>query len=160
MDIARNERKLSFVMRNRSHNSCTTDQRTLQSRSRLKSISISKSVRIIVMSLQSTLAMASVDRSGQSNTAISPKRAPGFKTARASSPELGTSREMRTSPLAMINNWLSGLSSLKIFSLNLNDYSEQISAMVASSSSSMSAKTCTFLSIVRSIRGRSIGGAF
>src|SRR3979490_2018757 len=106
MDIARNDRRLSFVMRSRVDRSRTTDHRTLYAMSRLKSSSSSKSEREIVISVQVVLAIASVDRSDRSKIDISPKQAPGFRTARASSPEPGMVREMRTSPSEMRNNRL------------------------------------------------------
>jgi hypothetical protein len=90
IDIARNERRLSFVMRNRSQSNFTTDRSILYAISRWKSSSISKSDREMVSSLQSVLAMASVERVERSNTAISPKQAAGLSTARASSPDPGT----------------------------------------------------------------------
>src|SRR6267378_8313088 len=98
MDIARNDRRLSFVMRSRVDSSRTTDHRTLYAMSRLKSRSSSKSEREIVISVQEVLAIASVERSDRSKIDISPKHAPGFSTARASSPEPGIVREIRTSP--------------------------------------------------------------
>src|SRR3989449_3534205 len=66
--------------------------------SRLKSSSSSKSERAMVSSVHAVLAMASVDRSERSKIAISPKHAPGFSTARASSPDPGIVREILTSP--------------------------------------------------------------
>ena len=56
----------------------------------------------MVSRVQSVLAMASVERSERSNTAISPKQAPGLSTVSASSPDPGTTREIRTSPVEMI----------------------------------------------------------
>src|SRR5260221_10360348 len=101
MDMARNDRRLSFVTRSRADRSRTTDQSTLYATSRLKSSSNSKSEREIVMSVQEMLAIASVDRSERSKIDISPKHDPGFKTARASSPDPGMVREIRTSPSEM-----------------------------------------------------------
>src|SRR5438309_360742 len=64
--------------------------------SRLKSRSSSKSERAIVKSVHEVLAIASVERSERSKIAISPKQAPGLRTASASSPDPGIVREMRT----------------------------------------------------------------
>src|SRR5580765_8473932 len=108
MDIARNERRLSFVTRRRADNSRTTDQSTLYAMSRLKSSSSSKSEREIVISVQPVLAMASVERSDRSKMDISPKQAPGFSTASASSPDPGIFREIRTSPPEMRKSRLPG----------------------------------------------------
>src|SRR2546429_460589 len=74
--------------------------------SRLKSRSSSKSDREIVIRVQPVLAIASVERSERSKIAISPKQAPGLRTASASSPEPGMVREMRTSPSEMMNSRL------------------------------------------------------
>src|SRR5881394_465531 len=115
MDMARNDRRLSFVTRSRAESSRTTDQRTLYATSRLKSSSSSKSEREIVISVQEMLAMASVERSERSKIDISPKQAPGFRTASASSPEPGMVREMRTSPSEMRNRRLPGSPSLKTY---------------------------------------------
>src|SRR5438477_11666885 len=114
MDMARNDRRLSFVTRSRAHNSRTTDQSTLYAMSRLKSSSSSKSERAMVMSVQVVLAIASVERSERSKMAISPKQAPAFRIASASSPEPGMVREMRTSPSEMMNKRLPGSPSLKM----------------------------------------------
>src|SRR5947208_14904456 len=81
MDMARNDRRLSFVTRSRAESSRTTDQRTLYAMSRLKSSSSSKSDREIVSRVQEVFAMASVERSERSKIAISPKLAPGLRTA-------------------------------------------------------------------------------
>src|SRR2546426_9355533 len=97
MDMARNDRRLSFVTRSRAESSRTTDQRTLYAMSRLKSSSSSKSDREIVSRVQEVFAMASVERSERSKIAISPKLAPGLRTASASSPDPGMVREIRTS---------------------------------------------------------------
>src|SRR6266508_4710256 len=98
MDIARNDRRLSFVTRSRADRSRTTDHRILKATSRLKSRRSSKSEREIVIRVQAVFAIASVDRSERSKIDISPKHDPGFSTASASSPEPGIVREIRTSP--------------------------------------------------------------
>src|SRR3989475_2304664 len=115
MDIARNDRRLSFVTRSRAERSRTTDHRILYATSRLKSSSSSKSEREIVISVQEVFAIASVDRSDRSKIDISPKHAPGLSTARASSPEPGMVREMRTSPSEIKNSRLPGSPSLKTY---------------------------------------------
>src|SRR5712691_964373 len=115
MDMARNDRRLSFVTRSRADRSRTTDQSTLYAMSRLKSRSSSKSEREMVMRAHPVLAIASVERSERSKIDISPKQEPGFKTANASSPEPGIAREMRTSPLEMMKSRLPGSPSLKMF---------------------------------------------
>src|SRR6185503_18801923 len=89
IDMARNDRRLSFVMRSRADRRRTTDHRTLYATSRLKSSSSSKSERAIVIRVQLVLAMASVERSERSKIDISPKQAPALSTASASSPEPG-----------------------------------------------------------------------
>src|SRR3972149_3613076 len=119
--------------------------------SRLKSSNISKSDREIVIRVQSLLAMASVERSDRSNTDISPKHAPGLRTVSASSPEPGTTREIRTSPSEIMYSRLPGSPSLKIVCPNLNDCSLQISATRANSSSVRSAKMAAFLSRLKSM---------
>src|SRR2546425_598296 len=81
--------------------------------SRLKSRSSSKSERAIVISVQDVLAIASVERSERSKIAISPKQAPGLRTASASSPDPGMVREMRTSPSEIMKSRLPGSPSLK-----------------------------------------------
>ena len=48
IDIARNDRRESFVLRNRVESTRVTDHSTLYAISRLKSISISKSGRVMV----------------------------------------------------------------------------------------------------------------
>src|SRR3989475_9324125 len=80
---------------------------------RLKSRSSSKSEREIVMRVQAVLAMASVERSERSKIDISPKHDPGLRPARASSPEPGIVREMRTSPSEIMKSRLPGSPSLK-----------------------------------------------
>src|SRR5256886_7826993 len=113
MDMARNDRRLSFVTRSRAESSRTTDQSTLYAMSRLKSSSNSKSDREIVSRVQEVFAMASVERSERSKIAISPKLAPGLRTASASSPDPGIVREIRTSPSEMMNRRLPGPPSFK-----------------------------------------------
>src|SRR5436853_4618566 len=115
MDMARNDRRLSFVTRSRAESRRTTDQSTLYAMSRLKSSSSSKSDREIVIRVQEMFAMASVERSERSKMAISPKQAPGLSTASASSPDPGMVREMRTSPSEMMNRRLPGSPSLKTY---------------------------------------------
>src|SRR5262249_27047422 len=75
IEIARSDRRLSFVTRSRAERSRTIDQRILYATSRLKSSRISKSGREIVIRVTGPLAIASVLRSERSNTAISPKQA-------------------------------------------------------------------------------------
>src|SRR5712691_1555145 len=120
--------------------------------SRLKSSTSSKSDREIVMRVQPVLAMASVDRSERSKMAISPKQAPGFRTARASSPDPGMVREMRTSPSEMMNRRLPGSPSLKMCCPTANFCSRQHSATRASSPSSSSWKIAACFSRWRSTR--------
>src|SRR3989441_12974342 len=115
MDMARNDRRLSFVTRSRAESRRTTDQSTLYAMSRLKSSNSSKSDREMVMSVQAVLAIASVERSERSKMDISPKQAPGLRTASASSPEPGMIREMRTSPSEMMKRRLPGSPSLKTY---------------------------------------------
>src|SRR6266508_792800 len=152
MDIARNERRLSFVTRSRADSSRTTDQSTLKAMSRLKSSSSSKSDREMVSSVQPVLAIASVERSERSKMAISPKQAPGFRTARASSPDPGMVREMRTSPSRMRNSRLPGSPSLNTCCPTANFCSRHTSATRASSPSSRSWKIAACLSRLRSTR--------
>src|SRR2546425_12645465 len=120
--------------------------------SRLKSSSSSKSERAIVSSVHAVLAMASVDRSERSKIAISPKHAPGFSTARASSPDPGIVREILTSPSRIRNNRLPGSPSLNTYCATANFCSRHTSATRASSPSSRSWKMAACLSRLRSTR--------
>src|SRR2546425_1206214 len=120
--------------------------------SRLKSSSSSKSERAIVSSVHAVLAMASVDRSERSKIAISPKHAPGFSTARASSPDPGIVREILTSPSRIKNSRLPGSPSLNTCCVTANFCSRQTSATRASSPSSRSWKIAACLSRLRSTR--------
>src|SRR6266700_1186789 len=120
--------------------------------SRLKSSSSSKSERAMVSSVHAVLAMASVDRSERSKIAISPKHAPGFSTARASSPDPGIVREILTSPSRIRNNRLPGSPSLNTCCVTANFCSRQTSATRASSPSSRSWKIAACLSRLRSTR--------
>src|SRR2546422_5724320 len=74
----------------------------------------------MVSSVHAVLAMASVDRSERSKIAISPKHAPGFSTARASSPDPGIVREILTSPSRIRNNRLPGSPSLNTYCATAN----------------------------------------
>src|SRR2546422_881368 len=120
--------------------------------SRLKSSSSSKSERAMVSSVHAVLAMASVDRSERSKIAISPKHAPGFSTARASSPDPGIVREILTSPSRIKNSRLPGSPSLNTCCVTANFCSRQTSATRASSPSSRSWKIAACLSRLRSTR--------
>src|SRR5437667_91138 len=120
--------------------------------SRLKSSSSSKSERAMVSSVHAVLAMASVDRSERSKIAISPKHAPGFSTARASSPDPGIVREILTSPSRIRNNRLPGSPSLNTYCATANFCSRHTSATRASSPSSRSWKMAACLSRLRSTR--------
>src|SRR5881397_1386278 len=154
MDMARNDRRLSFVTRSRADSSRTTDQSTLYAMSRLKSSSSSKSDREIVMRVQELLAIASVERSERSKIDISPKHAPGFSTASASSPEPGMVREMRTSPSEIKNSRLPGSPSLKTYWPTVNFCSRHTSATRASSQSSRSWKMAACLSSLTSTEAK------
>src|SRR2546426_2065461 len=120
--------------------------------SRLKSSSSSKSERAMVSSVHAVLAIASVDRSERSKIAISPKHAPGFSTARASSPDPGIVREILTSPSRIRNNRLPGSPSLNTYCATANFCSRHTSATRASSPSSRSWKMAACLSRLRSTR--------
>src|SRR6266853_1062823 len=156
MDIARNPRKLSFVMRNRVDSSRTTAHRTLYAMSRLKSSSSSKSDLEIVIRVQAVLAIASVERSERSKIDISPKQAPGLSTASASSPEPGIVREIRTSPSEIMKRRLPGSPSLKTCCPTANFCSRQTSETRASSPSSKSWKMAACFNRLR-FTGRSYG---
>src|SRR2546426_462114 len=124
--------------------------------SRLKSRSSSKSERAIVMSVQEVLAIASVERSERSKIAISPKQAPGLRTASASSPDPGMVREMRTSPSEIMKSRLPGSPSLKTCWPTANFCSRHTSDTRASSPSSRSWKIAACLSKLR-FTGRRYG---
>src|SRR5438034_954283 len=106
----------------------------------------------MVSSVHAVLAMASVDRSERSKIAISPKHAPGFSTARASSPDPGIVREILTSPSRIRNNRLPGSPSLNTYCATANFCSRHTSATRASSPSSRSWKMAACLSRLRSTR--------
>src|SRR6266542_2355115 len=154
MDIARNDRRLSFVTRSRAERSRTTDHRILYATSRLKSRSSSKSEREIVISVQAVFAMASVDRSDRSKIDISPKHDPGLSTARASSPETGIVREIRTSPSAMRKRRFPGSPSLKTYWPMVNFCSRQTSVTRANSPSSRSWKMAACFSSLTSTEAK------
>ena len=99
----------------------------------------------------SALAMASVERSERSRIAISPKHAPFFRTASASSPLPGMLRLMRTSPSAMMYSRFPGSPSLKTVSAPWNFCSLQTSRTRANSPSSRSAKIAACFRSVTSI---------
>src|SRR5712691_4364946 len=120
--------------------------------SRLKSSSSSKSERAIVINVQDVLAIASVERSERSKIAISPKQAPGFRTAKASSPDPGMVREMRTSPSEIMKSRLPGSPSLKTGWPTANFCSRQTSDTRASSPSSRSWKIAACFSKLRFTR--------
>src|SRR6266480_421417 len=124
--------------------------------SRLKSSSSSKSERAIVKSVQEVLAIASVERSERSKIAISPKQAPGLRTASASSPDPGMVREMRTSPSEIMKSRLPGSPSLKTCWPTANFCSRHTSDTRASSPSSRSWKIAACLSKLR-FTGRRYG---
>src|SRR6266853_3440317 len=114
MDIARKDRRLSFVTRKRAESSRTTHQRILYAMSRLKTSSSSQSEREIVVRTHAVFAIASVERSERSKVDISPKQVPDLSTASASSPDPGIVREIRTSPWEMMKRRLPGSPSLKM----------------------------------------------
>src|SRR6266581_4333248 len=124
--------------------------------SRLKSTSSSKSEREMVNNVQLVLAIASVERSERSNTDISPKQAPFFRIARASSPDPGMVREMRTSPSEIMKSRLPGSPSLKTCWPTANFCSRHTSDTRASSPSSRSWKIAACLSKLR-FTGRRYG---
>jgi hypothetical protein len=76
MDIARKDRRLSFVTRKRAESSRTTHQRILYAMSRLKSSSNSKSEREIVVRVAAEFAIASEESSVRSKMDLSPMQAP------------------------------------------------------------------------------------
>src|SRR5690349_16076181 len=156
IDMARNERRLSLVTRSRADRRRTTDQSTLYAMSRLKSRSSSKSDRAMVKRVQDVLAIASVERSERSKIAISPKHAPGLRTARASSPDPGMVREMRTSPSEMMKRRLPGSPSLKTCCPTANFCSRHTSETRASSPSSNSWKMAACFKRLR-FTGRNYG---
>src|SRR5213078_2737034 len=108
--------------------------------------------RAMVISVHEVLAIASVERSERSKIAISPKQAPGLRTARASSPELGMVREMRTSPSEIMKSRLPGSPSLKTCWPTANFCSRQTSETRASSPSSRSWKIAACFSRLRFTR--------
>src|SRR6266702_2186019 len=118
--------------------------------SRLKSRSSSKSAREMVIRVQAEFAIASVERSERSNTAISPKHAPGVRTTSASSPDPGMVREIRTSPSEMMNSRLPGSPSLNTYSPAVNLCSRHTSATRASSPASRSWKIAACFNRLRS----------
>src|SRR3989454_7194811 len=125
--------------------------------SRLKSSSSSKSDREIVIRVQLMLAMASVERSERSKMDISPKHAPGLRTASASSPEPGMVREMRTSPSEIMKRRFPGSPPFDMFCPQLDFFSGHTPEKRGRAPASRAREMAARFQQIRSTRGNFLG---